>query len=287
MEIVQVSESAIAYLRPEEGANAGLVRTADGLVVVDTTSCAADMQELLEASGATPGQVRLVINTHSHSDHTWGNQLFGCPILAHRLCAERMRANLGGAWQMEALQASIAERGASDPDWAREMRQKLVGLRITLPTETFEERRDLEIGGVRLQVIHVDAHSPGSSVVWLPEEGVFYAGDLVFQGRYPYIGDADLPELIAALKRLPDFGARAIVPGHGLLCDEAEIAALRDYLEGTWARTIDHLAQGHSVEEAIADPGYPRYAEKAAERYHEANIRLVFAQLGGDQACPL
>jgi cyclase len=287
MQVVRISERVTAFVRPDEGANVGLVRTPQGVVVVDTTSCAADMQALLGAAQVAAGDACMVINTHSHSDHTWGNQLFNCPILAHRSCAETMAANLESAWKLENVESAIAERGMTDPEWAREMRVKLAGLRITSPTETFEGRRDTEIGGVQLQVIHVDAHSPGSSMVWLPEEEVLFAGDLIFEGRYPFIGDADIPELIVALKRLPAFGARAIVPGHGLLCGEAEIAALVDYLHGTWSRTIDHLAQGHSADEAAADPGYPRYAEGAAERYHEPNIRLVYAQLAGDGACPL
>jgi cyclase len=123
--------------------------------------------------------------------------------------------------------------------------------------------------------------------VWLGDAGVLLAGDLIFEGRYPYIGDADIPELIAALKRLPRFGAGVIVPGHGSLCGDAGVAALLAYLEGTWGRTIDHLAQGHSEDEAAADPGYPRYAESGAERLHEANIRIVYRQLGGGEACPL
>jgi len=62
---------------------------------------------------------------------------------------------------------------------------------------------------------------------------------------------------------------------------------LRAYYHETWARTIDHLAQGHSADEAAADPGYPRYAEGAADRYHETNIRLVYESLAGGEACPL
>lgn len=119
-------------------------------------------------------------------------------------------------------------------------------------------------------------------MVWLPEAKVLFAGDLIFEGRYPYLSDADVPALIAALKRLPEFGAQAIVPGHGLLCGKAEIAALLDYLEVTWALTADHLAQGHSEDEAVADPSYPRYAERFAERLHEANIRVMYAQLAGN-----
>lgn len=253
------------------------------MVVVDTTSCAADVQTLLDAVEVSASEVRLVINTHSHSDHTWGNQLFACPILAHRLCREQMVTNLDGAWTSEALEAAIAERGKIEPDWARDMRKKLIGLRVTPPTETFENRRDLEIGGVRIEVIHFDAHTPDSAVVWLPEARVLFTGDLIFEGRYPYLFDADVPALIAALKRLPEFGAQVIVPGHGLLCGESEIAALLDYLEVTWARTAEHLARGHSADEAAADLSYPRYAEKAAERLHEANIRIMYTQLAANK----
>jgi cyclase len=107
---------------------------------------------------------------------------------------------------------------------------------------------------------------------------VLFAGDLIFEGCYPYLGDADVQSLIAALKRLSGFGARAVVPGHGRLCGEPEIAALVDYLEATWARTADHLARGHGEDEAVADPGYPRYAEGWPEMHGE-NIRVMVAQL--------
>ena len=145
-------------------------------------------------------------------------------------------------------------------------------------TEVFDDRCELEIGGVRLDVIHFGAHTPDSAVVWLPEAQVLFVGDLIFEGRYPYLGDADVLALIAALKRLPEFGARVIVPGHGVLCGEAEVAALVDYLETAWARTADHLAQGHSEDEAVADPNYPRYGEGSTERLHQ-NIRVMYAQL--------
>jgi cyclase len=279
MEILEVSPGVIAFVRPDEGANVGLIRTPDGVVVVDTTSSPPDMQELLDAAGASASQARLVINTHCHGDHTWGNQLFDCPILAHRLCRERMEAKLTHEWTPQAIEEYIAEAEDTEPDWAREAREKWADLRITLPTEVFEDHRDLEIGGVGIEVIHFGAHTPGSAVVWLPEAKVLFAGDLIFEGRYPYVLDADVPALVAALKRLPNFGAETIVPGHGLLCGEMEIAALVDYLETTWALTADHLAQSHSADEAVADPSYPRYAEDPDERFHEENIRFMYDQL--------
>ncbi len=278
MRTIELSPGVIAFVRLDEGANIGLIRTTDGAVVVDTPSYPQDMQELLDTVSVSVPKVQLVINTHFHSDHTWGNQLFDCPILAHRLCRERMQTNLAGEWSAEAIQARIAEEEKVDPDWARGAREKWADLHITLPTQVFEERREIEIGDVRLQVIHLGGHTPGSSVVWLPEAQVLFVGDLIFEGRYPYMYDADVPALIAALKRLSEFGAQMVVPGHGVLCGEAEIAALVDYLETTWTLTADHLAQGHSEDETAADPSYPHYAEEPVGR-REENIRLMYAQL--------
>lgn len=279
MEAIEVSPGVIAFIRPDEGANAGLIHTAEGAIVVDTTSSPSDMQALLEEAGVQAAGVRLVINTHAHSDHTWGNQVFDAPILAHRLCRERMAELLDEGWNREAIEGYLAELEQSDPEKAREMSDRWADLNITLPTEVFDERWQAEIGDVRLEVIHFDAHSPGSSVVWLPEPHVMFAADLIFEGRYPFLLDADVQALIAALKRLLAFGAHVIVPGHGKLCGEPEVTRLIDYLLATWERTAEHVAQEHDVEEIVADVGYPRYAEGQAERLHETNIRVMYAQI--------
>ena len=68
------------------------------------------------------------------------------------------------------------------------------------------------------------------------------------------------------------------MPGHGILCGDAEITALVDYLEAAWALTADHLAQGHTEDEAVADSSYPRYGEGTPDRLYN-NIRGMYAQL--------
>jgi cyclase len=198
-----------------------------------------------------------------------------------------METHLDNEWRLASIQASILERGQSDPQWAAEMQTKIEGLRITLPTQTFDLGQDLILGGVQIKVVHLGGHTPGSSVVWLPRAKVLFSGDLLFVERYPFIGDADIPDLISALKRLRTFEAQLIVPGHGPLCGDTEVADMLSYVQETWSRTIDHLAQGHTADEMVSDPGYPRYAEGAADRLHKANIRVMYAQLTGGEACTL
>jgi cyclase len=281
MNLQEVRPGVIAFIRPDEGANVGCVLTSEGAIIIDTTSNPADIKTLLLAANVSPAEVSLVINTHFHSDHTWGNQVFQCPILAHHLCRERMIENLEGPWTDEVIESLLAAREQTDPSWAHRAREKLIGLDITPPTDTFFEQRVLEMGSTRLEVRHVDAHTADLSIVWLPIEQVLFASDLLFIERYPYLYDADIPALMTALKQLPRFEAEVFVPGHGPLCTLEDVAGLGNYLEVTWERVAHHIDLGHSEEQTLNDPDFPRYAQSQAERLHKANIRLMYKQCKG------
>ena len=279
MEIIRIDSLATAFIRPDDGANVGLIHTSNGMILIDTTSSPAEIQALFDAVDLDKKEVHLVVNTHSHSDHTWGNQLFSCPILSHRLCREKMRFNLKNEWSLETIQSYITDLEKTDPQKAEDFREIVKGLQIKLPDQVFEERFTEELGGLRYEIIHMGGHTPDSSIVWLPEKRVLFASDLIFQGRYPYIFDADIPAWISALSRLLEFEAEVIIPGHGVRCGEAEIIVLRQYLQHTWRLTEEHIRLGHSVEETSSDPTIPVFPGEKYERLHQANIRYIFGQL--------
>jgi cyclase len=249
VEVSEISPGVIAFIRPEGGANVGLIQTTDGMIVIDTTSRPADIRNFLAEVGVSPKDIRLVCITHSHNDHTKGIPIFDCPIIAHKLAYQR-----------------IAKRKSSK---SKKM----------LPTEVFEERRDIELGGLRLEFIHTGGHTPGSSVVWLPEINIRFAGDLIFEGRYPFLATANVPDLMQALKWLITLGAEIIVPGHGRLCDENTVIGQLDYIERSWNLTLDHVTQGHSFEMILVDPHYPVYPGLGAERLHQWNIKVIYQQV--------
>jgi cyclase len=281
MEIIRIDSVATAFIRPEEGANVGLIHTSKGMILIDTTFSPTEIQALFEAVDVGVEQVCMVVNTHSHSDHTWGNQLFTCPILAHRLCQERMQSNLKSEWSPEAFQSYISDLEKTDPKKAEDFRRTVKSLQIKLPDQVFDDRFEEELDGLRYKIIHMGGHTPDSSLLWLPEKRVLFASDLIFQGRYPYIFDADIPVWIAGLGRLLEFEAEVIIPGHGVRCGEAEIIRLREYLQYTWELTDKHIRSGHSVEETTADPAYPFFAAEKYERLHQANIRYMYEKLTG------
>lgn len=278
MEIIKIDSHVTAFIRPDEGANVGLIHTPNGIILIDTTSSPGDIKALLDTLGAQAGDMHMVVNTHSHSDHTWGNQLFTCPILAHRLCQERMQSSLKSDWSPDVLQSFITDLKKTDHQKAEDFREVVKGLQIKLPDRVFEDRFEGELGGLKYEIIHMGGHTPDTSIVWLPEKRVLFASDLIFQGRYPYIFDADIPAWIDALSKLLEFKAEVIVPGHGVRCGEADIIGLREYLQHAWELTAQHIRMGHSVDETSADPVYLHFAEKQFERLHQANIRYMYRQ---------
>jgi cyclase len=228
MEIIEIRPGVFAVDRPGMNTNCGFVRTAEGVVVIDTTSSYKTMGEILNMAGVDPSEVCLVINTHFHNDHTKGNLLFDCPIVGHRLTAKRV-----------SKRKTMAKRHQ--------------------PGVLFDDRYETEVGGVRFEVIHTGGHTPDSSVVWLPETKVLFCGDLIFSYNHPVLFvTPDYYALVKALKWLPSLEAEVIVPGHGRVCDYEAVDLVLEYLEASWALTKEHIANGDSLEQTLADKNYPK-----------------------------
>jgi glyoxylase-like metal-dependent hydrolase (beta-lactamase superfamily II) len=198
----------------------GVVAGDDGLAVVDTRSTHVQAHELLDDIRAlSPLPIAVVVNTHHHYDHSWGNHVLRpAAIWGHVRCAERMRGVTTA--DVEALAAEL-------PRIADDLR----AVEIDPPEQTFHEAATLEVGGRRLELAHLGrGHTDDDIVVTIPDAGVLFAGDLLENGAPPYFGDGyplDWPETVS---RLLDLVRGPVVPGHGDVGDRAfvedQLAAL-------------------------------------------------------------
>ncbi|MFZ5485367.1 MAG: MBL fold metallo-hydrolase [Pseudomonadota bacterium] len=204
--------------------NAGFVVTPEGVVVIDTLgtpSLAAAM--LREIRKVTAQPIKIAIISHYHADHYYGSQVFkdaGAELWAH----EAARGVLGS----EAAQARFAQRKQVLAPWVDDRLQRFV-----TPDRWLSGDTDFRLGGLTFRIRHVGpAHSPEDLVVFVAEEGVLYAGDLVFKGRVPFVGDADSRAWLATLERLIGLGPKVLVPGHGPASDTPvdDLVLTRDYL---------------------------------------------------------
>jgi len=263
--------------------NAGFVVTPQGVVVIDALGSPALAEELIAAiRQVTQQPIRHVIVTHYHADHIYGLQTFkaaGATIIAHRAGLDYLNSDTA------ALRLA-ASREELFP-WIDE-HTRLVPADRWLDDDTV-----LEFGGERFHIHHVGpAHTPEDLVVHAEHAGVMFAGDLVFRGRIPFVGQADSRQWIASLGRLIEFKPRIVVPGHGPISTEplADLQLTRDYLVHLRKTMAEAAANLEPFDEAYAKADWARFEHlplfRVANRMNAYNTYLLLEQQGSQADKP-
>jgi glyoxylase-like metal-dependent hydrolase (beta-lactamase superfamily II) len=157
-------------------------------LLVEAGASPAHARQLLEAVQMLGGApARFVAVTHWHWDHVFGIATLGLPTLAHRETCRRVLEMARLDWRDAALDARVA-RGQENTFIAEHMKVEMddaerAALVIAAPDVIFDERIEVDLGAVTVQVIHVGGdHSPDSSVVFVPQEKVVFLGDCFYAG---------------------------------------------------------------------------------------------------------
>jgi cyclase len=222
--VEEVSDGVYAYIQPDGTwwiNNSGFLAGRTRVTAVDACATEARTRAFLAAIAQTAGQpVRTLINTHHHGDHTHGNYLFGeATIVAHERCREEI-VNAG-----QAGLALIAASGVwTEVDWG--------AIEVAPPFLTFTDRVSVYADDLRCEVSYAGtpAHTTNDAVVWIPDRGVLFSGDLLFNGGTPFLLMGSVTGAIMAVTALKALGARTIVPGHGPVCGPSVIDDVVDYL---------------------------------------------------------
>lgn len=259
--------------------NAGFVVTDDGVVVVDALGSPTLAQELLaEIKRVTPQPVRYVIVTHYHADHIYGLQTFkaaGATVLAHA----KGREYLNSETARQRLEASRVELAP----WINATTELLEADRWLDQPQT-----DVKVGSYDFQISYVGpAHTPEDLVVFVPQLGVLFSGDLFFQGRIPFVGQADSRLWITSLTQLMKYQPKLVIPGHGPASTDPmkDMAMTRDYLEYLRTSMGEAARNLEPFEDAYAKADWSRFEAmplfRAANRMNAYNTYLLLEQQGG------
>jgi glyoxylase-like metal-dependent hydrolase (beta-lactamase superfamily II) len=133
------------------------------------------------------------------------------------------------------------------------------------------------MGGLNFRLIPAGpAHTPEDLMMLVEEEGVLFAGDLIFAGRIPYVGDADSRAWLAALDRLAQRPPSRIVTGHGPPSKDgsADLALTRDYLRYLREQMAQAVDEMLDFNEAYARIDWSRFRTLPA--FDAANRRNAF-----------
>ncbi len=218
---IEVAPGVLVRRYAELDLSVGLVIGEDAALVVDTRSDPDQGAELRAAVGEITHLPHSVVLTHAHFDHCLGTAAFlPAPVWAHPRCRDDL-AGGGAAQHAEAL------AWAREHDPAREP----VLVRPAVPDHTVRGRTEIDLGGRRVLLTHPGpGHTDHDMVVFSPDTGVLFAGDLVEQGADPDFTDAYPMDWPAALNTLLRLGPRIVVPGHGDPVDATFVTEQRDDL---------------------------------------------------------
>ena len=229
----EVGEGCFAYLQPDGGwgySNAGLVVGDEASLLVDTLFdlklTAAMLNSMKQATETAP--ISTVVNTHANGDHCYGNQLVeGANIVASSATAREMTEVPPS--MLAALNKAPGEVGDLFRSFFGDF--EFEGIDLSLPTQTFDKRLDLNVGGREVQLIEVGpAHTAGDTIAYVPSTGSVFTGDILFIGGAPIVWAGPLQNWIAACDLIIGLEATVVVPGHGPLTDNVGVREVRDYL---------------------------------------------------------
>ena len=229
----ELGDGCFAYLQPDGGwgwSNAGLI-VGDGVsLLVDTLFDLCLTAEMLESMvpAVAGSPIATVVNTHANGDHCYGNQLvIGAEIIASESAAHEMTEVPPS--MLAALTNAPGELGDLFRGFFGSF--EFEGIEQTLPTRTFQDRLDLEVGGRLVELIEVGpAHTAGDVIAYVPDARTVYTGDILFIGGTPIVWAGPLTNWINACDLMLGMDIETVVPGHGPLTDKSGIVQVRDYL---------------------------------------------------------
>ena len=240
VEIQTVHASDNVYMLVGAGGNIGLSVGDDGAFVIDDQYAPLSDKIMAAIAEITDSDVRFLVNTHYHGDHTGGNEAFGAAG-ALIFAQDNVRARMSTA----------QFRGIFDQD----IPPSPAG---ALPIVTFSDQMSFHWNGDEVRAIHQPpAHTDGDSILHFENANVIHTGDTFVVGCYPFIdvdSGGDIDGLIAGGYRTLSIADddTVIIPGHGPLSDADSLAEWLDMLKATRMNMQSLIDQGMSEDEAWA-----------------------------------
>ena len=203
------------------GPNAGFILEGNTTIIVDSLITLRAAREMLagikKAGGKEPS---FLINTHSHSDHIIGNQIFAPPAIV--IAQENTREAI-----MSEGAAGIKRIADMRPNLAEDLKE----VKVVVPEIAYSEAMTLNFGGRSVKLIHPGpAHTLGDTLVYIPEEQVLFAGDLLFNHIIPPIM-GDSANWVRVLTWLEGLDIKAVIPGHGYVGTKEALVEMKKFLQ--------------------------------------------------------
>lgn len=228
------------FMLKGSGGNIGVLIGKEGTLIIDSQYGPLSNKINGAIKTIDPGEIRFLINTHIHGDHTGGNDNFrrmGVTVVSHNVVRERM------------MKPSVNPR-TNAPVPPRE--------KDAWPVITFANKLNFHLNEEDLELIHFDpAHTDGDVLVHFKNANVYHTGDMYVRYGYPFIDVSNggtINGFISSLDKMlaiMDDNSK-IIPGHGEVAGKADVKIFRDRLADIRDQVAAALKKGKKVEDIPA-----------------------------------
>jgi cyclase len=276
-ELKQLADGVYAFIGKSNDANALVIVTGEGVVLVDTGNNPPEtriLQKLIQSVTSQP--VRYIVVSQNHGDHVGGIPLFAPPanVIAHA----RVFKEWAG-WKPFQVKA-----------WRKRFAERAPALAKVAPTDTmltFDDHMTLHLGGKTIELIYVDdRYNPGDVAVWLPDSGVLHAAFVGYITRHPDIRpDYSHGTTVGMLKQLEAMIAlkpKIVVPAHGPLGDVTDLQALTDYLLTARQKVRAMMSKGLSLADIEKQFNMSEYQGWDRDSHFPWTAETIYRELKGE-----
>lgn len=249
-DLYKLSKSAYGAIAKENsgmGANAGFIDIEDYLIIIDTTANIDAAKDLKKAAiQYAQKDPNFIIITHYHLDHLIGTSLFdkSTQIITSDRTLKNIqiegRKRIKEIKDMDLTEIEESFKNEIDEIKKKDIENDLKFLKtirsdkfsLREPKLTFKEGSVIYGKGESVQLrTFKKAHTDGDVIIYIPEENVLFAGDLLFVGEDPWIGSGDPKGWISVNEELMKLDFKIAVPGHGQLASKELFSLENKYIK--------------------------------------------------------
>jgi cyclase len=242
------------------GGNITVQTGRDGVLLVDTGLAPMSAKVLAAVRSLSDKPIHYIINTHVHPDHVGGNEAIaksGNTIAGGNVVGD-IGTSASNQATIMAFQTVVDRMSASAPG-------SPAAPQGALPTDTYTTpERKIFFNDEGVELIHVPAaHTDGDTMVFFRRSDVISTGDIFVTNGYPIVDlerGGNIQGVIAGLNRIVDLaipadeqeGGTLIIPGHGRLCDVADVVFYQEMVTIIRDRVEDLIKKGKTLEQVKA-----------------------------------
>ena len=240
-----------------------------------------------------------VINSHSHNDHIWGNQIFPpeTDIISTTKTRELITADWAEeyGWCRDHSQQRLEQLEAQLQEEPNEAARRLLSYVVTYyqaivatmpvlsfrpPNVTFFDRLVFR-GSKRLAelITFGGGHTSSDAVLYLPDEKIVFMSDLLFIGVHPYLADGDIDETLRILGQVTQLDPQSLVPGHGPVGTIDHLELMVQYIDALNALVQDLMEDGATEEEITKSAMPETYKDWMFPSFFPQNMKFLYERL--------